>query len=359
MIEQVFSFCVGGEDPLEEGMATHSSILAWRISIDRGVWQATLYKVSQSQTQLKWLSMHVSVCVSLSLCVCVSLFISQTHIGTHTVALSVAQLCPTLCNSMDFSTSKSFTISQSLLKLTSFESMMPSNHLIFCHTHRHMFFHTHKRLYAHKHSLSLSYTHTHIIIIIIIIVIIHKNVKVGKLRVGDTFPGSEQPLPWGDGTYTLPGALGHRRIQILIPSLNSFQGQKHGSLFLSSLYSLFPASFLSLLWGCPPLWHDPLGMQLWAESSYICCSLQICISRIPLPKRRQSVLCKECWRRTNDPYVRSGNGRSSCNAKDIYLGGKRRVMREGCPILPCDPELPTQWSFPQNPQGITRTPFLL
>ena len=29
---------VGWKDPLEEGMATHSSILAWRISMDRGVW---------------------------------------------------------------------------------------------------------------------------------------------------------------------------------------------------------------------------------------------------------------------------------------------------------------------------------
>ena len=29
------------EDPLEEGMATHSSILVWRISMDRGAWQAT------------------------------------------------------------------------------------------------------------------------------------------------------------------------------------------------------------------------------------------------------------------------------------------------------------------------------
>ena len=27
---------VGQEDPLEEGMATQSSILAWRIPIDRG-----------------------------------------------------------------------------------------------------------------------------------------------------------------------------------------------------------------------------------------------------------------------------------------------------------------------------------
>ena len=30
------------EDPLEAGMATHSSILAWRIPRDRGAWQATV-----------------------------------------------------------------------------------------------------------------------------------------------------------------------------------------------------------------------------------------------------------------------------------------------------------------------------
>ena len=28
---------LGWEDPLEEGMATHSSILAWRIPMDRGL----------------------------------------------------------------------------------------------------------------------------------------------------------------------------------------------------------------------------------------------------------------------------------------------------------------------------------
>ena len=33
------------EGPLEEGMATHSSILAWRIPMDRGAWQATVYGV--------------------------------------------------------------------------------------------------------------------------------------------------------------------------------------------------------------------------------------------------------------------------------------------------------------------------
>ena len=31
---------LGWEDPLEEGMATHFSILAWRIPMDRGAWQA-------------------------------------------------------------------------------------------------------------------------------------------------------------------------------------------------------------------------------------------------------------------------------------------------------------------------------
>ena len=29
---------LGWEDPLEEGMATHSSILVWRIPMDRGAW---------------------------------------------------------------------------------------------------------------------------------------------------------------------------------------------------------------------------------------------------------------------------------------------------------------------------------
>ena len=39
-----------GEDPLEEGMATHSSILAWRSPKDRGAWGATVHGVAKSQT---------------------------------------------------------------------------------------------------------------------------------------------------------------------------------------------------------------------------------------------------------------------------------------------------------------------
>ena len=40
----------GLEDPLEEGMATHSSFLAWRFPMDRGAWQATDCGVTKSQT---------------------------------------------------------------------------------------------------------------------------------------------------------------------------------------------------------------------------------------------------------------------------------------------------------------------
>ena len=52
------SSILGREDLLEEGMATHSSVLAWRIPMDRRAWQATVHGVAQSQTRLKRLSMH-------------------------------------------------------------------------------------------------------------------------------------------------------------------------------------------------------------------------------------------------------------------------------------------------------------
>ena len=43
---------LGQKDLLEKGWATHSSILAWRISMDRGAWRATVRGVPKSQTQL-------------------------------------------------------------------------------------------------------------------------------------------------------------------------------------------------------------------------------------------------------------------------------------------------------------------
>ena len=56
------------EDPLEDGMATHSGILAWRILMDRGAWRARVQGVAKSWT---WLSTH-----------------THTHARTHTISLS-------------------------------------------------------------------------------------------------------------------------------------------------------------------------------------------------------------------------------------------------------------------------------
>ena len=43
---------LGWENPLEEGIVTHSSILAWRIPMDRGTWRGTIHGVTMSWTQL-------------------------------------------------------------------------------------------------------------------------------------------------------------------------------------------------------------------------------------------------------------------------------------------------------------------
>ena len=37
------------ENSLEEGVATHSNILAWRIPMDREAWWATIHSVAKSQ----------------------------------------------------------------------------------------------------------------------------------------------------------------------------------------------------------------------------------------------------------------------------------------------------------------------
>ena len=41
---------LGWEDPLEEGMVTHLSILAWRSPMARGAWQTIVHGVAKSQT---------------------------------------------------------------------------------------------------------------------------------------------------------------------------------------------------------------------------------------------------------------------------------------------------------------------
>ena len=46
------------EDRLEEGMATHFSILTWRIPMDREAWQATVHEVTKSRTGLSRKAQH-------------------------------------------------------------------------------------------------------------------------------------------------------------------------------------------------------------------------------------------------------------------------------------------------------------
>ena len=50
VMQETWVRSLGGEDPLEKGMITHSSILAWEIPMHRG---AAVYRVTKSQTRLR------------------------------------------------------------------------------------------------------------------------------------------------------------------------------------------------------------------------------------------------------------------------------------------------------------------
>ena len=98
-------------------MATHSSILAWRIPMDRRAWQATVHRVAKCRIHLKWLNTRKS-----SECFCSLHSASNTEnrnsnsnweyyftipfVFVFTLFIPfpcclVFQLCPTLCNPMD------------------------------------------------------------------------------------------------------------------------------------------------------------------------------------------------------------------------------------------------------------------
>ena len=53
-IQKIWIRSLGWEDPLEKGMATHSSILSWRLPMDRGAWWIAVHDVAKSQTQLSY-----------------------------------------------------------------------------------------------------------------------------------------------------------------------------------------------------------------------------------------------------------------------------------------------------------------
>ena len=51
---------LGQEDPLDEGVATHSSVSCLENPMDRGAWRAVVHRVAESDT-LKQLSTHALV----------------------------------------------------------------------------------------------------------------------------------------------------------------------------------------------------------------------------------------------------------------------------------------------------------
>ena len=83
------------EDPLEEGMATHSSILAWRIPMDRGPWWATVCEVTKSRTQL---SMHASqfLFTQSIMCILSLAHFNLHHFPAHPMSIPPPSLCSCL-----------------------------------------------------------------------------------------------------------------------------------------------------------------------------------------------------------------------------------------------------------------------
>ena len=55
-MRETWVWSLGWEDPLEEGMATHSSILAWKIPVDRRAWWATV--MGLQRVRHDWATKH-------------------------------------------------------------------------------------------------------------------------------------------------------------------------------------------------------------------------------------------------------------------------------------------------------------
>ena len=53
---------LGQENPLEKGMTTNSSILAWRAPVDRGAWWAAAHEVAKNRARLSdFTSLHIYI----------------------------------------------------------------------------------------------------------------------------------------------------------------------------------------------------------------------------------------------------------------------------------------------------------
>ena len=85
---ETWVWSLGREDPLEEEMATHSSIFGWRIPMDRGAWWATVYGVCKESDMTEWLNniqfvyvYNVYICTTYIyieiICICVLYWVTS------------------------------------------------------------------------------------------------------------------------------------------------------------------------------------------------------------------------------------------------------------------------------------------
>ena len=72
-VRETWVWYLGGEDALEEGMATYSSILAWRIPMDRRDWWATVHGVTKipsmgsQRIKCDWMTKYSTAQIEISL----------------------------------------------------------------------------------------------------------------------------------------------------------------------------------------------------------------------------------------------------------------------------------------------------
>ena len=66
-VQETWVRALGWGDPLEEGMAAHSSMLAWRTPLDRGAWWATVHGVSETDVTERLSTAQCRICQRCSL----------------------------------------------------------------------------------------------------------------------------------------------------------------------------------------------------------------------------------------------------------------------------------------------------
>ena len=65
-MQETWVLSLGWEDPLEEGMATHSSILAWTIPMDKGAWRAQ--SMGSQRVGQDWATKHYEATTVKTMC---------------------------------------------------------------------------------------------------------------------------------------------------------------------------------------------------------------------------------------------------------------------------------------------------